>query len=83
MYPHPCPALTPFERRAGLLAAGVTTLAILTALHQLFAEAAADPAATVVRAGTADDARGCRAGAASGAGCHTPATSVAGRTARL
>lgn len=83
MHPHPYPALKPFERWAGLLAAGVTTLAILASLHHVFADAAADPAATLVRAGTAADAPGCRATAASAAGCDAASPPALPRTARL
>ena len=83
MYPHPGPERKPFERRAVLLAAGVATLAILTALLQLCAAAAAEPSTTLVRAGTAHHAPGCRTVAASATACHTPATPAADRTARL
>lgn len=89
MHPHPYPTLKPFERWAGLLAAGVTTLAILASLHLLFADAAADPAATLVRAstagiaGTAGEKSGCGAAAASTPGCDAAAPPAPTRTARL
>lgn len=80
MYPHAFPPLSPFERWARLLAAGVAALAILASLQQLCAFAAADPAAALVRSGSVP---GCRMAAASAPGCDAAPPPAPDRTARM
>lgn len=74
---HPCPAPTRhFQCWAGLLAAGISSLSILSAVQLLFASAGADAQAGLAGAASASPASACAPGAAAsaaGPGCNDAA----------